>query len=67
MVLFYKQMIPVLSGGLRDCVATFLGSVLLSGKKGLQLALRAFLMHLLLISLSNKGIIVHCIEKSSRD
>ena len=32
-VLFNKQMIPVLSGGHRDCMATFLDSVLLSGKK----------------------------------
>ena len=32
-VLFNKQMIPVLSGGHRDCMATFIDSVLLSGKK----------------------------------
>ena len=44
-VLFNKQMIPVLSGGQRDCMATFLDSVLLSGKKKkLQLPLREFLM-----------------------
>ena len=32
-VLFNKQMIPVLSGGHKDCMTTFLDSVLFSGKK----------------------------------
>lgn len=43
-VLFNKQMIPVVSGGHKDCMATFLDSVLLSGKNKLQLALREFLI-----------------------